>query len=245
VKIAVLSDVHSNGEALAAVARVLAARRVDRVYHLGDLVGYNADPEACVQWAVERTAGGILGNHDAVACGKAGGEFFNSPARVAALWSADHLSARSREYLRSLPDRLVVEKELLLVHGAPSDPDRYLFTLDDAVDELDALAGVPGMRVVFFGHTHVPAAVVRRRDGSTVSVSPREYRLEEGEIALLNPGSVGQPRDRNPESSFLLFDTRSRTASWIRTPYDIPACQKKVLVAGLPRFFATRLSEGT
>lgn len=245
MKIAVLSDIHSNGEALASVARTLAARRVDRIYHLGDLVGYNADPEACVQWAVERTAGGILGNHDAVACGKAGGEFFNSPARVAALWSADHLSARSREYLRSLPDRLVVEKELLLVHGAPSDPDRYLFTLDDAVEELDALAEDPGLRVVFFGHTHVPAAVVRRRDGSTVSVSPGEYRLKEGEIALLNPGSVGQPRDRNPWSSFLLFDTRTLTVSWVRTPYDIPACQRKVLDAGLPRFFATRLSEGT
>jgi predicted phosphodiesterase len=245
VKIAILSDVHSNGEALAAVARVLAARRVDRVYHLGDLVGYNADPEACVEWADERTAGGILGNHDAVACGKAGGEFFNSPARVAALWSAEHLSARSLEYLRSLPDRLVVEKELLLVHGAPSDPDRYLFTLDDAVEELDALAGEPGVRVVFFGHTHVPAAVVRRRDGSTVSVTPQEYRLKEGEIALLNPGSVGQPRDRNPWSSLLLFDTQTLTASWVRTPYDIPACQRKVLDAGLPRFFATRLSEGT
>ena len=245
MKIALLSDIHSNGDALAAVTRVLAERRVDRVYHLGDLVGYNAEPETCVQWAVEHTSGGILGNHDAVACGKAGGEYFNSPARIAALWSADRLSERSREYLRALPDRLVVEEELLLVHGAPSDPDRYLFTLDDAVEELDALAGDPGVRVVFFGHTHVPAAIVRRRDGSVVSVFPREYRLKEGEIALLNPGSVGQPRDRNPWSSFLIFDTRPRVASWVRTPYDILACQRKVLDAGLPRFFATRLSEGT
>lgn len=245
MKIAVLSDVHSNGDALAAVTRVLAERRVELVYHLGDLVGYNAEPETCVQWAVERTAGGILGNHDAVACGKAGGEHFNSPARIAALWSADRLSEHSLQYLRSLPDRLVVEEELLLVHGAPSDPDRYLFTLDDAAEELDDLAGDPGVRVVFFGHTHVPAAIIRRRDGSVVSVSPHEYRLKEGEIALLNPGSVGQPRDRNPWSSFLVFDTRARTASWVRTPYDIPACQRKVLDAGLPRFFATRLTEGT
>ena len=245
MKIAILSDIHSNGDAVAAVARELAARRVQRIYHLGDLAGYNAEPDKCVQWAIQHTAGGILGNHDAVACGKSGGELFNAPARIAALWCAEHLSAGSLEYLNSLPDRLVLEEELLLVHGAPSDPDRYLFSLDDAVEELDALAGEPGIRAVFFGHTHVPAAVVRRRDGSTVSVAPREYRLKDGETALFNPGSVGQPRDRNPWSSFLVFDTRLRAASWVRTPYDILACQKKVLDAGLPRFFATRLSEGT
>lgn len=245
MKIAVLSDLHSNGDALTAVARELAARHVERIYHLGDLAGYNAEPDKCVRWAIEHTAGGILGNHDAVACGKSQGEFFNAPARIAALWSAEHLSEASLKYLISLPDRLVVEEELLLVHGAPSDPDRYLFTLDDAVEELDALAANPRIRVVFFGHTHVPAAVVRRRDGSTISVAPREYRLKEGETALLNPGSVGQPRDRNPWSSFLIFDTRIRSASWVRVPYDVQACQKKILDAGLPRFFATRLSEGT
>jgi predicted phosphodiesterase len=240
VKIAILSDVHSNGEALAAVARVLAARRVDRVYHLGDLVGYNADPEACVEWADERTAGGILGNHDAVACGKAG-EFFNSRRGPRA--GRRSISPPGPWSTRIPPDRLVV-KGAPAVHGRPR-PRPFLFTLDDAVEELDALAGEPGVRVVFFGHTHVPAAVVRRRDGSTVSVTPHEYRLKEGEIALLNPGSVGQPRDRNPWSSLLLFDTQTLTASWVRTPYDIPACQRKVLDAGLPRFFATRLSEGT
>src|SRR3972149_3431717 len=87
-----------------------------------DGVGYSADREKCVQWAIGHTAGGILGNHDAVACGKADGEFFNAPALIAARWSAEHLSARSREYLKSLPDRLVVEKELLMVDGAPSHP---------------------------------------------------------------------------------------------------------------------------
>jgi predicted phosphodiesterase len=245
LKIAILSDVHSNGDALDAVARELDALRVERIYHLGDLAGYNAEPERCVRWARERTAGGILGNHDAVACGKSDGELFNAPALVAARWSADRLSPSSRDYLRSLPDRLAVEEELLLVHGAPSDPDRYLFTLDDAVEELDSLAADPRVRIVFFGHTHVPAAVIRRRDGSTVSVSPSGHVLKEGETALFNPGSVGQPRDRNPDASFLVYDTRSRKASWVRTPYDIEACRRRILEAGLPRFFASRLAEGT
>ena len=245
MKIAILSDVHANGDALDAVTREIAGRGVDRVYHLGDLVGYNAEPEKCVRWAMEHAAGGILGNHDAVACGKAGGELFNAPARAAAQWSGAHISGESADYLRFLPDRLVVEDELLLVHGAPSEPDRYLFTLDDAVEELDGLKEIPGVRVVFFGHTHVPAAVVRRGDGSTVTVAPGAYRLKEGESALLNPGSVGQPRDRNPHASFLVFDTATRAASWIRVPYDIPACQRKITAAGLPRLFVTRLPEGT
>lgn len=244
MKIAVLSDIHSNGEALDSVMREIARHGVDGIYHLGDLAGYNAEPEKCVRWAMEHAAGGIPGNHDAVACGKASGEFFNAPALTAARWSAAHLSAEARGYLRSLPESLVVDKELLLVHGSPSDPDRYLFTLDDAVEELDGLDDTPEIRVVFYGHTHVPAAVVRRGDGSTVTVAPGSYRLKEGERALLNPGSVGQPRDRNPDASFLVYDTGSGSASWIRVPYDIPACQKKILAAGLPRLFATRLPEG-
>lgn len=244
MKIAVLSDIHANGDALDAVLGEIAGLGIDRIYQLGDLVGYNAEPEKCVRWAMEGTAGGILGNHDAVASGKSGGENFNAPARTAARWSGENISAGSRDYLRSLPGRLVVEKELLLVHGSPSDADRYLFTLDDAAEELDYLSENPDIRVVFFGHTHVPAAIVRRADGSTVSVSPRRYRLKEGERALLNPGSVGQPRDRDPDASFLVYDTRLRNVSWVRVPYDIGECRRKIIAAGLPRLFATRLAEG-
>ena len=244
MKIAVLSDLHSNGDALDAVLEAVSAAGVDRVYHLGDLAGYNAEPEKCVRWAMDGTSGGVLGNHDAVACGKSGGENFNAPARTAALWSGIRITEESRRYLRSLPDRLVVEEELLLVHGSPSDPDRYLFTLDDAAEELDGLGGRPEIRVVFFGHTHIPAAVVRRSDGSVVSVTPRRFRLKEGERALLNPGSVGQPRDRDPDASFLVYDTLQRSVTWNRVPYDIAECRRKILEAGLPRLFASRLAEG-
>jgi predicted phosphodiesterase len=244
LKIAILSDIHSNGDALDAVSEKMESLGIDRVYQLGDLVGYNAEPEKCVRWAMERTAGGILGNHDEVACGKRGGESFNSPARIAALWAGQQISDASREYICSLQGRMVVDRELLLVHGSPSDPDRYLFTLDDAADELDGLDESGGIRVVFFGHTHVPAAVIRRADGGIVSVAPDEVRLGEGELAIMNPGSVGQPRDRDPRASFLVFDTVPGSASWIRVPYDIEECRKKIIAAGLPRLFANRLSDG-
>ncbi|MGA6994071.1 MAG: metallophosphoesterase family protein [Candidatus Deferrimicrobiaceae bacterium] len=245
VKIAVVSDIHSNGDALEAVIREIDRQRADRVLHLGDLVGYNAEPEKCVRWAREHAAAGIMGNHDAVVTGKASGEFFHAPALLAARWSAKHISPESVAYLSALPERLRFSEEILLAHGAPSDPDRYLFLLEDAEEEVDMLSGGSPPRVVFFGHTHVPAAYVRKKDGSTVSAPLEGLRIEKGETAMLNPGSVGQPRDRNPLSSFLVFDTGSGEASWIRVSYDVKSCQRKVCAAGLPGFFAARLANGT
>jgi diadenosine tetraphosphatase ApaH/serine/threonine PP2A family protein phosphatase len=187
----------------------------------------------------------VVGNHDAVVCGRASGEFFHAHALLAARWSAEHISASSMEYLASLPETLRLPEGILLVHGAPSDPDRYLFLLEDAEEEIDALAAVFPPVVVFFGHTHVPAAFVRRKDRSTVSASFSELQVGDDETAMLNPGSVGQPRDRNPLSSFLVFDTQAGSASWIRVPYDVASCQRKVLAAGLPGIFAARLADGT
>jgi predicted phosphodiesterase len=245
LRLAVVSDIHSNGDALQAVAREIDRQRIDGVVHLGDLVGYNAEPEPCVRWAREHAAEGVFGNHDAVVCGKASGEFFHTPALVAARWSAKHISSESMAYLAGLPESLRLPERILLVHGAPSDPDRYLFLLEDAEEEIDVLSAGSPPRVVFFGHTHVPVAFVRRKDGNTVSAPLTGLRVEEGETALLNPGSVGQPRDRDPRASFLVFDTSTGEASWIRAPYDVGSCQRKVLAADLPRFFAARLTDGT
>lgn len=245
MRLAVLSDIHANGEALDAVAREIDRQRADQVVHLGDLVGYNADPDKCVHWAREHAGAGVVGNHDAVVCGRASGEFFHAPALHAARWSAQRISPDSMEYLASLPETLRLPEDILLVHGAPSDPDRYLFLLEEAEEEMDTLSRISSPAVVFFGHTHIPAAFVRKQDGTTVSAPLAGFRAGEGETAMLNPGSVGQPRDRNPFSSFLLFDTRTRSASWIRVPYDVGACRRKVLAAGLPGFFAARLADGT
>lgn len=245
MRLAVVSDIHSNGDALEAVSREIDRLRADRIVHLGDLAGYNAEPEKCIRWAMERTAGGILGNHDAVVAGRADGELFHRPALLAARWSAEHISPDSMAYLRGLPESLRFSEHILLVHGAPSDPDRYLFLLEDAEEEMNRLTAAPPPRVVLFGHTHVPAAFVRRKDGTTDSVPLEGLRICEGEIAFLNPGSVGQPRDRNPLASFLVYQADTGEASWIRVPYDVESCRRKVLAAGLPRFFAVRLADGT
>jgi len=245
MRIAVVSDIHSNEDALDAVIREIDRQRVDRVLHLGDLVGYNAEPEKCIRWAREHTAAGVMGNHDAVVTGKASGEFFHAPALLAARWSAEHISPESLAYLSALPESHRFSEEILLVHGAPSDPDRYLFLLEEAEEEVDMLSKGSPPRVVFFGHTHIPVAYVRKKDGSTISAPLEGLRIGEGETAMLNPGSVGQPRDRNPHSSFLVFDTGSGEASWTRVPYDVKSCQQKVRAAGLPGFFAARLANGT
>jgi diadenosine tetraphosphatase ApaH/serine/threonine PP2A family protein phosphatase len=244
VKIALLSDLHANGDALAAVVRELERRRPDRVFHLGDLVGYNAEPEICVRWAMTSTNGGVSGNHDAVACGRTHGENFPAAARIAALWSRDHLSGASREFLAGLPARLDVEGGPILVHGAPGNPDRYIYSAAQAAEELASPPLSDALGPVFFGHTHVAGGFVRRENGVVEPVPPKTVRLRDGERALLNPGSVGQPRDRNPDASFLLFDTDTREATWVHVPYDVEGARAKVLAAGLPSVFADRLRDG-
>jgi len=244
VKVAVLSDIHANGDALAAVDRELARIRPDRVYHLGDLVGYNAEPEGCVRWAMGNAAGGVSGNHDAVACGRSSGRQFHSAALQAALWSRDHLSDEGRDYLARLPLQLPAEGNSLLVHGSPTDPDRYVFSVEQASRELGSLFAV-GEGPIFFGHTHLAVAFVRREDGKVEEVPPGELVLRKGERALVNPGSVGQPRDRNPDASFVLFEPEARKVTWLRVPYDVEEARRKVLEAGLPRVFGERLRDGT
>jgi diadenosine tetraphosphatase ApaH/serine/threonine PP2A family protein phosphatase len=190
------------------------------------------------------TAAGVSGNHDAVACGRATGRNFHTAARRAALWSRDRISPEARDYLFRLPVQLSVEGGALLVHGAPSDPGRYVDTIDRAAQELSTLFASVATGPIFFGHTHAAGGFVRRKDGRVEPVPAKEFRLLPGERSLLNPGSVGQPRDRNRDASFLLFDTEARKVTWIRVPYDVEAAHRKVLEAGLPREFADRLRDG-
>jgi predicted phosphodiesterase len=239
MRVAVLSDIHSN---LIALDAVLAdAGAVDAVWHLGDVVGYGPDPDGVVARLAEREAIGVRGNHDAAALGGPEIEWFNPDARTAAEWTRDTMSDATRAWLDSQP---VVREigSVTLVHGSPRDPLReYIASVRVARANLAELATRYGL----YGHTHVPVAFIDDAPGLEI-VDPEAgtvHALDE-RATLVNPGSVGQPRDGDPRASYLLLDVDEQVVTWRRVAYDIPAVQAAIRAAGLPRRLAERLAVG-
>ena len=231
MRIALVADLHANREAVKVVDRALSALSPERVYHLGDLVGYGAHPEECVCWAMANTRGGVLGNHDAAALDLLGREA-TAPAYAAARWAGERLSAAARKYLSLLPLReLVVRSRLLLVHGAPSDPFRRIFGEEDADTEMDLY---PEATTVAVGHLHVPLAVVRSRGRETVLFRKGSRTVPEVDRLLVNPGSVGAPRDRKDSACFLIFDEVRRSFTWYRVPYNGRLSLEAIREKGIP-----------
>jgi predicted phosphodiesterase len=240
MRVAVLSDIHSN---LVALDAVLAhAGTVDAVWHLGDVVGYGPDPDGVVARLIEVGAVGVRGNHDAAALGGREIDWFNPEARAAAEWTRDTIDETTRAWLSALPDRHAIGRQTL-VHGSPRDPIReYVSTAGVALENLAVLETDFGLH----GHTHVPVAFCLGPDGQLRVVAPGPGgQLElDGQRALINPGSVGQPRDGDPDSSYLILDPDAATVTWHRVAYDIPAVQAAIRAAGLPGRLADRLAYG-
>jgi diadenosine tetraphosphatase ApaH/serine/threonine PP2A family protein phosphatase len=239
VRIAVLSDIHANLVALDAVLAAIGA--VDAVWHLGDVVGYGPDPDGVVSRLVGVGAVGVRGNHDAAAVGGSEIDWFNPEARAAMEWTRDAISTETREWLAALPLRHV-DAAFTLVHGSPRDPIwEYVTTPTIARAGLSAIGTAHGLH----GHTHVPV-VFTEVDGRMRTLMPRAgntVALGEGRM-LLNPGSVGQPRDGDPRASYLVLDPDAGTATWGRTAYDIEAVRTAMHAAGLPARLADRLLVG-
>jgi diadenosine tetraphosphatase ApaH/serine/threonine PP2A family protein phosphatase len=239
MRIAVLSDIHANLPALDAV--LAAAGDVDAVWHLGDVVGYGPDPDGVVARLREVGAIGVRGNHDAAACGGSEIEWFNPEARRAMEWTRGAINADTLDWLRELPERRTLEG-CELVHGSPREPLwEYVTSVPVARANLAILSSPIGLH----GHTHLPIAFLQE-DGRVEVVGPgRGSELElRQRRALLNPGSVGQPRDGDPDASFMLLDPAAGTASWHRVPYDIDAVRQAMQAAGLPASLSARLSVG-
>ncbi len=242
----ILSDLHANWEALAAVLRDAEGRSYEAVLVLGDLVGYGASPNQVIE-AVRGLAAplqAIRGNHDKVAAGLDDGGSFNATALAAARWTAGELSAANLRYLQELPaGPLEVTAGLTICHGSPRDEDAYLLSTGEAWEAFEAHPAA----LTFFGHTHVPSAFILRDEGIDLEVLQGDEAVldvEPGARYLVNPGSVGQPRDRDPRAAYMLYDDERRQAVLRRVEYPVDEAQERIVDAGLPMILAERLPLG-
>ncbi len=245
VRYLILSDMHGNADAFGAVLDRTADEDFDVTLVLGDLVGYGASPNRIVE-QVQGLRGKVLvvrGNHDKVVAGIDSGEYFNQAARAAADWTTAALSTENLKYVLELPQGPVsVHAGLAICHGSPLDEDAYVFSEVDAF-EIFRRHKVP---VTFFGHTHVPSifSIHENRIQVLALRSDGSMRLDPETRYLVNPGSIGQPRDRNPLAAYMTYDEAERTVHWFRVEYPIELAQARIVKAGLPSLLAERLSLG-
>ena len=250
MNILLLSDIHANLEAMEAC--LAAAPAFDFVANLGDVVGYGASPNDVIDRC--RGLGKIFvrGNHDKAATGLLELDDFNPMAAAAALWTRDQLTPEHMEWLRSLPQGPIGLERVptaQLVHGSPGDEDMYVVSIGDALVPLITV----DTPITFFGHTHLQGGFFA--NGSSVDGFRPEYRtvgqaesvalqLKSGTRYMINPGSVGQPRDGDWRAAFAVFDTDSQIVHFHRTPYNLKAAQDRIFSANLPARLATRLAAG-
>lgn len=235
----IVSDIHGNLDALHAVLAD-AHGRYDRILCLGDLVGYGADPNAVVAWARDNARAIVRGNHDKVCIGLEPYDTYNAAAQASARWTLTELTAAHREYLERLPRGPLPYEGVDLVHGSPADEDEYLLT----TYQLPALIPFLVSPVTFFGHTHVQGGFLLAPHGSRMIPPKITLNLEPDYFYLINPGSVGQPRDRDPRAAYALYSPEERAVEFRRIAYDVDRAAAKIRAAGLPEFLAARLHEG-
>ncbi|MBK7046904.1 MAG: metallophosphoesterase family protein [bacterium] len=240
-RIAVISDVHSNLQALTAVLARIDTLAVDGIYCLGDIVGYGARPSQCLDLVRERATASVQGNHDALIADPTLRLDFNIYSLAAVAHNRGLLSTEQLDWLRALPTRLRVDDRTQFVHGAPGDRDRYLVFLDDLQEAATALLEDDGPGVCFFGHTHHQVLF----DGQNLlRPQPGDVHVDPSRRVLINPGSVGQPRDGDPRAAFAVYEPAAERVVFHRVEYDIEGARQDILAAGLPRLLADRLLQG-
>ena len=241
----IFADIHGNLEALQAVLRFIQKKKIDQYIFLGDLVGYGASPNEIIQKVQAlKPMAMIRGNHDKAVCGLDSIETFNPIAASAIYWTKEKILKRNLNFLNRLklgPN--IIEETITICHGAPFDEDYYIFGEFDAAEAF----GHFQTSLCFFGHTHFPFVYAEKDslvEGTFIEGETNEVRLEKDVKYLINPGSVGQPRDRNPRAACLIYDSDSRMLRFYRLEYNIEEAQRKILAERLPPALAERLSLG-
>jgi len=247
VRYLILSDIHANLEGLEKCLAT-AAGKYDEIICLGDLVGYGPDPNAVIVRVREISKVIIRGNHDKACCGITDAAEFNPLARIATDWTRATLTPEHTEFLRALPSGPLVIDWFEIVHGSPADEDEYILGPGQALPALREMT----VQAVLFGHTHYQGGFMTTPAGRFQSIRCQfkddsqtvNLALEDGGRYLINPGSVGQPRDGDWRASFALIDRDSRHIEYYRVEYDLPATQAKMRAAGLPDPLVRRLELG-
>jgi len=234
-----ISDVHGNLEALTATLE--AAKRFEpyQLMCLGDLVGYGADPQPCIDVVGDKASLMLAGNHDLAVAGVIPADDFNAIARRSVEWTREQLSPEDRELLGNLPLQYV-DGDYCYTHASPIDPMRfaYIRTLEEVGEVFTHI----GQRFCFVGHTHLPVIVaMRRKTGRMEVIREPNARIKDGDRYFVNVGSIGQPRDSNPDACCVLLDEEQALLEFVRVPYDISKSQGKILSNGLPSYLAERL----
>ncbi len=240
-RIAIISDIHSNWEALKAVWERIEELGCDDVFCLGDTVGYGARPVECLEHLLTHEVTCIQGNHDEMVADPTLPLKGNQAAIDAVLYNRSLLTDKHLQFLKSLPTQREIARGVLLVHGSAGNRDRYLVYRHDLKQSSLELLVKMGPGICFQGHTHQPIVFSR---GDFIPKPLGAVQVNEKEMMLINPGSVGQPRDGDPRASFLYWDKEDNTINFQRVNYDVAKTRAEILVAGLPPRLAERLAEG-
>ncbi len=240
MKYIVISDIHGNLEALEAVIGSFPRGKASSIICAGDVVGYGASPDECIDKIVSLGCKNILGNHDAAVIDRADIANFNEAAREAVLWAKEHLSASGRSYLKTLD--LVLEEELFTVaHGTLHLPEEFIYMMSgiDAMRTFEVLK----TKICFVGHSHVPGVFVLKGTKLT-ELYKRKFVLEEGARYIINAGSVGQSRDGDRRASYCIYDPARSEVEFRRIEYDVEKARERIINAGLPKVLGDRLLQG-
>lgn len=245
MRLALISDIHSNVQALEQVLARIDGEGVDLILNLGDLVGYNANPNECVELLQSRPVLSLAGNHDLALLNVELAQHFNIIAYQAIVWAQSEVRPELLEFFQNLPP-IREGRDYLACHGTPTSADAYINYHFQGKKVLKMLDKGLRLRVCFFGHTHRRALWYKDIRGkvATLPLTPGKIILEPSWHFLINPGSVGQPRDGNPDAAYAIFDDEEFSIQYKSVPYDVAGAQNSILRAGLPEFLAERLAQG-
>lgn len=244
MKYLIFSDIHGNQEAFDTFLDSKLTKKIDKMVFLGDLVGYGPNPNEVVQrFSQLKNIYGIRGNHDKVVAELESAALFNPVASESAKWAQKKMSKVNKEYLKNMPQGpLVLDNFITICHGSPFDEDYYIFSKFEAMEAIRFI----NTSIAFFGHTHFPVMYIYRNTRLDIVElkENRRIKLDKNTKYLINPGSIGQPRDRCNKSSFMIFDSDKMIISFNRIKYDFKKTQKKIYDAKLPEILGERLETG-